>query len=162
MDASVHLAERQDRRGRRLASVSMLAVIVVPGASLFGLFSFLEANSAFGTVEDVADAMLCDPDDYDLGLPDVGSLSEVYTFDGVLLGKLTLRNSQPVPIDEVPDLVRWAVVIPINGSGSSLALLHRQTPTTPADGIAVDTRIGPRPREGRQSGRSQRSGAPMP
>lgn len=107
---SIHLAELQDRRGKRLASLSLLAVIVVLGSSLFGLFSFLEANSAYGTVEDVADAMVCDPDNFDLRLPVLGSLSEVYTTDGVLLGQLTLRNSQPLPLDEIPELMQWALI----------------------------------------------------
>ena len=110
MDPSIHLVERQDRRGRRLSSLALLAVVTTLGASLFGLFAFLEANTAFGTVEDVADTMLCDPDEFDLSLPVVGSLSEVYTADGVLLGQLTLRNSQPVPMDEIPELVQGAVI----------------------------------------------------
>ena len=100
MEPSIHLRERQERRGRRVSSLALLTVVVTLGASLFGLFAFLEANTAFGTVEDVADSMLCDPDDYDLSLPALGSLSEVYTSDGVLLGKLTLRNSQPVAIEK--------------------------------------------------------------
>ena len=116
MEPSIHLVERQERRGRRLSSLSLLAVVTLLSASLFGLFAFLEANSAFGTVEGVADEMLCDPDDYNLSLPALGSLSQVYTSDGVLLGQLNLRNSQPVSIDEIPDLVRWAVVSAEDGS----------------------------------------------
>lgn len=116
MDPSIHLVERQERRGKRLASLSMLSVITLLGASLFGLFAFLETNTAFGTVEDVSDSLLCDPDDYNLSLPALGSLSQVYTSDGVLLGQLTLRNSQPVSLDEVPDLVRWAVISAEDGS----------------------------------------------
>ena len=116
MDPSIHLVERQERRGTRLSSLSILAVITLVGASLFGLFSFLEVNSAFGTVEDVSGSLLCDPDEYNLSLPALGSLSEVYTSDGVLLGQLTLRNSQPVPLEEIPDLVRWAVVSAEDGS----------------------------------------------
>ncbi|MDJ0953966.1 MAG: transglycosylase domain-containing protein [Acidimicrobiia bacterium] len=110
MDPSLHLIERRERRGKRVASLAMLAVIVVLGASLFGMFAFLETNAAFGTVEDVSESLICDPDDYDLSFPALGSLSEVYTSDGVLLGKITERNSQPVPIDEIPDIVKWAVV----------------------------------------------------
>ena len=110
MDPSIHLVERRERRGKRVASLAMIAVIVVLGASLFGMFAFLETNAAFGTVQDVSDSLICDPDDYDLSFPALGSLSQVYTSDGVLLGKITERNSQPVPIDEIPDIVRNAVV----------------------------------------------------
>jgi membrane peptidoglycan carboxypeptidase len=110
MDPSLHLIERRERRGKRVSSLALIAVITVLGASLFGMFAFLETNAAFGTVEDVSDSLVCDPDDYDLGFPALGSLSEVYTADGVLLGLLTERNSQPVPISEIPDIVQWAVI----------------------------------------------------
>ncbi len=110
MDPSLHLIERRERRGKRVSSAALIAVITILGASLFGLFAFLEANAAFGTVEDVADSLVCDPDDYDLGFPALGSLSEVYTTDGVLLGLLTERNSQPVANDDIPDVVQWAVI----------------------------------------------------
>ncbi len=110
MDPSLHLIERRERRGKRVSSLALIAVITVLGASLYGLFAFLQTNAAFGTVEDVADTLVCDPDDYDLSFPSLGSLSEVYTSDGVLLGKLTERNSQPVSIEQIPDIVQWAVV----------------------------------------------------
>ena len=110
MDPSIHLVERRERRGKRVASFAMIAVIVVLGASLFGMFAFLETNAAFGTVQDVSESLICDPDDYDLSFPKLGSLSQVYTSDGVLLGKITERNSQPVAMDEIPDIVRGAVV----------------------------------------------------
>jgi membrane peptidoglycan carboxypeptidase len=110
MDPSLHLIERRERRGKRVSSLALMAVITVLGASLFGMFAFLETNAAFGTVDDVAAELVCDPDDYDLSFPALGSLSEVYTSDGVLLGKLTERNSQPVSIEEIPEIVQWAVV----------------------------------------------------
>ena len=110
MDPSLHLIERRERRGKRVSSLALLAVITVLGASLFGMFAFLEGNAAFGTVDDVAGELVCDPDDYDLSFPALGSLSEVYTSDGVLLGKLTERNSQPVSIEQIPKIVQWAVV----------------------------------------------------
>ena len=110
MEPSIHLIERRERRGRRLPALAMLSVVTVLGATLFGLFGFLEANAAYGTLSDLDDKYLCNADDFALRFPDLSQLSEVYTTDGVLLGKLTLRNSQPVPIDEVPEMVRWAVI----------------------------------------------------
>jgi membrane peptidoglycan carboxypeptidase len=110
MDPSLHLIERRERRGKRISSLALLAVIAVLGASLYGIFAFLEANAAYGTVDDVASSLVCDPDDYDLGFPELGSLSQVYTVDGVLLGKLTERNSQPVPIEEIPEVVQYAII----------------------------------------------------
>jgi len=110
MDPSIHLIERRERRGKRVSSVAMLAVITVLGASLFGMFAFLESNAAFGTVDDVTSGLFCDPDEFDLSFPELGSLSEVVTSDGVLLGKITERNSQPVSIEEIPDFVKHAIV----------------------------------------------------
>lgn len=87
-----------------------MAVIVVLAAAVFGLFGFLETNAAFGTIEDLEDKYICEPESFILDFPDLSRLSEVYTADGVLLGKLHERNSQPVAIEEVPDVVKWAVL----------------------------------------------------
>ncbi len=110
MDPSIHLIERRERRGRRIAALAFIGVIVVLSAALVGLFGFLEINAAFGTVEDLEATYICDPDDYALEFPAIGRLSELYTADGVLLGKLTERNSQPTQIEDVPDIVKWAVI----------------------------------------------------
>jgi len=105
MDDNIHRIERRDRRGRRLTAFAFLAVTALLGASLVGLFTFLEADAAFGTLEDLEDRWLCDADEFVLEFPAVGSLSEVYTSDGVLLGKLSERNSQPISIEDIPQTV---------------------------------------------------------
>ena len=110
MEPSIHLQERRDRRGRRAPALAAMSVIVVLGAAVFGLFGFLETNAAFGTIEDLEDRYICDAEALVLDFPDLSRLSEVYTADGVLLGKLNERNSQPVPFDDVPDVVKWALL----------------------------------------------------
>ena len=110
MEPSIHLIERRDRRGRRAPALAAIAVIVVLAAALFGLFGFLETNAAFGTIEDLEDSYICDAEALVLDFPDLSRLSEVYTADGVLLGKLNERNSQPVTFQDVPDVVRWALL----------------------------------------------------
>ena len=110
MEPSIHLQERRDRRGRRAPALATMAVIVVLGAALFGLFGFLETNAAFGTILDLEDHYICDPETLVLDFPDLSRLSEVYTSDGVLLGKLNERNSQPVPFEDIPDVVKWALL----------------------------------------------------
>ncbi len=110
MEPSIHLIERRERRGRRIPALAALAVITVLGATVFGLFGFLETNAAFGTALDLEERYLCDSEDFVLDFPDLSRLSTVYTSDGVLLGELTDRNSQPVPIDEIPDIVQWAII----------------------------------------------------
>ena len=110
MDPNIHEAHRRDRRFRRLPSVILLAIIAVAGAAWLGLLGFLGSNAALGTVQDLEDRYVCDVGEFELSLPAVGSLSEVYTSDQVLLGKLSERNSQPVAIDDIPEVVIGALL----------------------------------------------------
>ena len=61
MDPSIHLVERRERRGRRIAALGLMGVVVILAAALVGLFGFLEVNAAFGTVEDLEAAYICGP-----------------------------------------------------------------------------------------------------
>jgi penicillin-binding protein 1A len=110
MDISIHQAESMDRRGRRLIALAVLAAIAVIASSWIGLLVFLGSNAAYGSLDDLKGAWVPDVAHLTLDLPDIGRLSEVYTADGVLLGELTERNSQPVAIEEIPDLVVAAVL----------------------------------------------------
>ncbi len=110
MDPNIHEAHRQDRRRRRLPGLILLAVIATVGAGWLGLFGFLGSTAALGTVEDLEDQYFCDVTAMDLSFPDVSRLSSVTTADGVELGKLSERNSQPIPLDEIPDLVIGALL----------------------------------------------------
>ncbi len=110
MDPNIHEAHRLDRRRRRLPGLILLAVIATVGAGWLGLFGFLGSNAALGTVEDLEDQYFCDVTAMDLSFPDVSRLSSVTTADGVELGKLSERNSQPVLLAEVPDLVIGALL----------------------------------------------------
>jgi penicillin-binding protein 1A len=110
MEPNIHDVERRDRRGRRLPAFVALALVVVIGATWAGLVGFLGSNAAFGTAEGIEEAYVCDVNALDLAFPDLSTLSEVSTADGVELGKLTERNSQPIPLAEVPDLVVAAVL----------------------------------------------------
>ncbi len=110
MDENIHKAERRDRRGHKLLALTGLIVAGLLGATWVGLFTFLGANSAFGTATDLQARYIPDPKPMELDLPDLSRLSEVHTSDGVLLGILTERNSQPVPLEEIPELVINAVL----------------------------------------------------
>jgi penicillin-binding protein 1A len=110
MDISIHEAERLERSGRRFVAFAALVAIVLISSTWIGLFVFLGANSAHGTLLDLREEWIPDVDAMQLDFPDLGSLSTVYTADGVVLGQLTERNSQPVPIEEIPDLVIYAVL----------------------------------------------------
>ena len=105
MELSIHEAERLERRGRRLMSGGILAAVSIIAATWFGLFFFLGANTANGTLDDLRAAWIPDVEAMTLELPDLGSLSTVYTSDGVVLGQLTERNSQPTKLEDIPNLV---------------------------------------------------------
>ncbi|HSM01178.1 MAG TPA: transglycosylase domain-containing protein, partial [Acidimicrobiia bacterium] len=110
MDITIHEAERIERSGRRFVAVAVLAAIVVISSTWLGLFVFLGANTAQGTLLDLREEWIPDVESMQLDLPDLGRLSTVYTADGVVLGQLTERNSQPVLLDEIPNLVIAAVL----------------------------------------------------
>jgi penicillin-binding protein 1A len=110
MDPNIHKAHRADRHRRRLPALILLAIVVVVAAGWVGLFSFLSSNAALGTIEDLEDRYFCDVSAIDLSFPDVSRLSSVSTADDVELGKLSERNSQPVPFEEMPDLVIGALL----------------------------------------------------
>ena len=110
MEMNIHQAERRDQRGHRLIALVGLVIAGLLASTWVGLFSFLGANSAFGTVTDLEERFIPEVRPLPLDLPDLGRLSKVWTSDGVLLGTLTERNSQPVPLEEIPTFVIQAVL----------------------------------------------------
>lgn len=109
-DISIHEAEQIERRGRKLISGAILGAITLIAATWMGLFVFLGANSAHGTLLNMRDHWIPDVEAMTLELPNLSQLSAVYTADGVLLGELTERNSQPVQLENIPNLVIGAVL----------------------------------------------------
>ncbi len=110
MDRNIHEAHRRDRRRRRLPALLLLVILVIVGATWIGLFGFLGSTAAMGTAEQLEDRFLCDISGMDLTFPDVSRLSSVVTSDGVELGKLSERNSQPTALDDIPDVVVAAIL----------------------------------------------------
>ncbi len=110
MDISIHEAERLEQQGRRFTAAAILAAIVVIASTWIGLFVFLSANSAHGTLQDLRETWIPDVESMSLDLPNLSRLSSVFTADNVLLGQLTERNSQPTVFDDIPNLVIGAVL----------------------------------------------------
>lgn len=110
MEPPIRQIERIERHRRRLPASIGLAVFVIAGATWVGFFGFLSANTAYGTVDSLQEKYLCDTADLDLSFPDLSRLSTVYTQDGVKIGQLTERNSQPISLEELPDLVLAALL----------------------------------------------------
>jgi penicillin-binding protein 1A len=110
MEPEIRTVEKAERNRRRLPALLGLGVIVVASATWVGLFGFLGVNAANGGVESLATEYICDTSLIDLEFPNLSKLSSVYSADGVKIGHLTERNSRPVRLDEMPDLVVAALL----------------------------------------------------
>lgn len=74
-----------------------------------GLFAFLGVNTAYGTFEDVTEEWLPETETMELTLPDLSRVSRIYADTGEVLAELhDGRNSEPVPYDQIPEVVVYA------------------------------------------------------
>jgi len=110
MEPEIRTTEREERRYRRLPALLGIGVVIVASATWVGLFGFLGANSAHGTAQSLSDEYLCNTSEINLEFPNLSMLSTVRSSDGVKLGQLTERNSRPVSLEEMPDLVVAALL----------------------------------------------------
>ena len=109
--ALIHQVESRERRGRWFGALATLLSIAVLASTWIGLFGFMSANAAFGTFEDIRDEWVPNSEDMILSLPDLSQVSRIYASEGELLAELhDGRNSQPVPIDKIPDTVVHAIL----------------------------------------------------
>ena len=107
----IHQMEARERRGRWFPALAGLLSIALLGSTWVGLFTFLGANSAYGTIDKIRAEYVPDVDSLTLSLPDLSRVSRVYAKNGELLAELhDGRNSEPVTIDQVPELVRLAML----------------------------------------------------
>ena len=137
MEPPIRQIERIERHRRRLPATFGLAVFVVAGATWVGFFGFLTANTAYGTVDSLQDTYLCDTAALDLSFPDLSRLSSVYTQDGDKIGQLTERNSQPISLDAMPELVLAALL-----SAEDKSFYEHEGIDFSAIGRAVISRVG--------------------
>lgn len=110
MEPPIRQIERRERFRKRLPALFGVAVIVVAASTWIGLFGFLSMNTAYGAADSLQEEYLCDTSEFDLEFPDLTRLSAVYSADGVALGELTERNSKPISLDAMPDLVVAALL----------------------------------------------------
>lgn len=109
--ALIHQIEARERRGRWFGSLATLLSISLLLSGWVGLFAFLGANSAYGTLEELQDAWVPDTRSMHLNLPDLSRVSRVYADSGEVLAELhDGRNSEPVAYEETPELVVWAIL----------------------------------------------------
>jgi penicillin-binding protein 1A len=107
----IHQLEARERRGRWFPALAGLLSIALLGATWVGLFTFLGANSAYGTIDKVRAEYVPEVETLSLDLPDLSRVSRVYSREGQLLAELHAgRNSEPVPIDQVPLLLKNSIL----------------------------------------------------
>ncbi len=107
----IHELEARERRGRWFPGLAGLLIIGLVASTWVGLFSFMTANAAFGTLTDLEDEWVPDTEAMPLDLPDLSRVSKVYAANGELLAELhDGRVSEPVPLDQIPPVVVQAVL----------------------------------------------------
>ncbi len=111
MDNAIHVAERQERIRRGFPAFLILLILGILSATWIGLFSFMGTNKASNVFEEFEDRNVpaISPDDIGV-FPNLSTLSTLYSADGEQLAELSLRLSDPTPLEEFPDHVVHAVL----------------------------------------------------
>ncbi len=109
--ALIHQIEARERRGRWFGALATLLSMSLLLSGWVGLFAFLGANSAYGTFEELQNEWVPETAAMELTLPDLSRVSRIYADSGEVLDELhDGRNSEPVPYDEVPETVVYAIL----------------------------------------------------
>ncbi len=109
--ALIHQIEARERRGRWFGALATLLSMSLLLSGWVGLFAFLGANSAYGTFEELQDEWVPETAAMELTLPDLSRVSRIYADSGEVLDELhDGRNSEPVPYEEVPETVVYAIL----------------------------------------------------
>lgn len=109
----IHQMEARERRGRWFPALAGLLSIALLGSTWVGLFIFLGANSTYVALDKIRAEYVPEVDSLTLSLPDLSRVSRVYAKapGSELLAELhDGRNSEPVPIDEVPEVLTLAIL----------------------------------------------------
>ncbi|MDP3985034.1 MAG: transglycosylase domain-containing protein [Acidimicrobiia bacterium] len=103
--------EARERRGRWFPALAGLLSISLLASTWVGLFAFLGANSAYGTIDKIRAEYVPNVDEFTLSLPNLSVISRVFARDGELLTELhDGRNSEPVPIGQIPENLKMAIL----------------------------------------------------
>jgi penicillin-binding protein 1A len=109
--ALIHQIEARERRGRWFGALATLLSISLLLSGWVGLFAFLGANSAYGTFEGVKEEWVPDTRSMELTLPDLSRVSRIFADSGEVLAELhDGRNSEPVPYEDVPETLVYAIL----------------------------------------------------
>jgi len=109
--ALIHQIEARERRGRWFGALATLLSMSLLLSGWVGLFAFLGASSAYGTFEELEEQWVPDTGSMELTLPDLSRVSRIYADSGEVLAELhDGRNSEPIPYEEVPEVVVHAIL----------------------------------------------------
>ena len=109
--ALIHQIEARERRGRWFGALATLLSMSLLLSGWVGLFAFLGTNSAYGTFEGIKDEWVPDTRSMELTLPDLSRVSRIYAESGEVLAELhDGRNSEPVPYEDVPQILVYAIL----------------------------------------------------
>lgn len=109
--ALIHQVEARERRGRWFGALASLLSIALLMSGWVALFAFLGTNSAYGAFEGIKEEWVPDTSSMPLNLPDPSRVSRIYASNGEWLADLhDGRNSEPVPYDQVPEVMVHAIL----------------------------------------------------
>jgi penicillin-binding protein 1A len=109
--ALIHQIEARERRGRWFGALATLLSIALLLSGWVGFITFLGANSAYGTFEELQEEWVPDTGSMPLTMPDLSRVSRIYADSGEVLAQLhDGRNSEPVPYEEVPQVLVSAIL----------------------------------------------------
>jgi penicillin-binding protein 1A len=109
--ALIHQIEARERRGRWFGALATLLSMSLLLSGWVGLFAFLGVNSAFGTFQELQEEWVPETASMPLTLPDLSRVSRIYAESGEVLAELhDGRNSEPVPYEEVPEVLVDAIL----------------------------------------------------
>lgn len=107
----IHAAEEGELRPRRRRAAMAVLVLAGAVATWISLLTFLGADGAYGLFEETREEWIPDVETMNLAFPDISQSSRVYASGGELLAELhDGRIANPTPIEEIPVLVRNAVL----------------------------------------------------
>lgn len=115
-DPTIHQIEWRERRTRLVPALSILLVAGALMGAWVGLFTFLSTNPSAKAFDWVDDTLI--PETNAAGIPEFPNLSRLSTLfsaDGVQLAELSLRGSLPVPVEEIPEQVKGAILAAEDG-----------------------------------------------
>ena len=109
--ALIHQIEARERRGRWFGALATLLSMSLLLSGWVGLFAFLGANSAYGTLSEIQREWVPDTRSMQLTLPDLSRVSRVYADSGEVLAELhDGRNSEPVAYEDMPQVMIDAIL----------------------------------------------------